>query len=248
MGDNDKWTILLDLDDTLIGTGHLYHVAGLRCAQIISAALGPKSLHPLTLFQRQFEIDAEMVRTSGFAPDRYPRSWVKTYEERAHAVGLTADRKVCAALLRAGSSFTRGPFTPLKGAKEALVALQRDGHSLHLVTAGDRRLQRRKVTKSGLGPLFDSVNVTGTDKRPVMQKIAREASGRVMMVGDSKRSDIAPAIDLGLVAVHVPGDTWPYANAELDRRKYHEIASVRELPALIRALSRKRATRAASAG
>jgi len=246
VGDNAKWTVLLDLDDTLIDTGHLYHLAGLRCAQIISAALGPKSLHPLTLFQRQYEIDSEMVRIAGFAPDRYPRSWVKTYEERARAVGLAADRKVCAALMRAGGAFVRGPFMPFKGAKEALVTLQRDGHSLHLVTAGDKRLQRRKVAKSGLGPLFDSVNVTGTDKKPVMAKIAGDAGGRVVMVGDSKRSDIAPAIELGLVAVHIPGDTWPFAQAELDRRKYHEIASVRELPALMRTLSRKRTARASA--
>jgi FMN phosphatase YigB (HAD superfamily) len=43
-----------------------------------------------------------------------------------------------------------------------------------------------------------------------------------MMVGDSKRSDIAPAIELGITAVHIPGDTWPFAQAELDRRAYHE--------------------------
>jgi putative hydrolase of the HAD superfamily len=238
MGNDAKWTILLDLDDTLIANTHMYHTPSLRCCLLISAALGEKSVHPLELLKTQLEIDIAMVKTHGYGVDRFPRSWVKTYEAVARKSGVAVDRKVSASIMKAASAFTHGPFQPFAGVKEALMDLQRDGHTLHLVTAGDKRLQERKVRSSGLAALFDSVNVTGVDKKAVMAKIARESKGPVMMVGDSTRSDIKPAIELGIVAVHVPSNTWAFAQAEVDPRRYRTITSVRELPALVAKLSR----------
>ncbi|HTM68955.1 MAG TPA: HAD family hydrolase [Candidatus Binatia bacterium] len=242
MSENSKWNILLDLDDTLVPNTHLYHAPSLRCCLLISEALGVKSVHPSDLLQAHLEIDMAMVRTLGYSVERYPTSWVRTYEKMARRMKLPIDRKVCARLLRTAAAFAKGPYVPYEGAKETLMELQRDGHELHLVTAGDKALQERKIRACGLSSLLDSVNITGVDKKPVMAKIARERKDRTMMVGDSLKSDIKPAVELGLTAVHVPSHTWAYANAEVDRRKYRTIRSIDELPALIRALERRRAS------
>lgn len=241
MADNDRWTILLDLDDTLIASTYLYHAASIRCGALITEVLGAESVHPTELFRLHFETDAAMVRSLGYALDRFPKSWVRTYEKLARRAGLSVDRKVSAKLLKMASAFQRGPFLPIEGAKEALMELQREGHGLHLVTAGDKSLQEKKVRLSGFSSLLDSVNVTGIDKKPVMAKISGERRDRVLMVGDSLRGDIKPAVELGIVAVHVPSNTWPFASdVEIDRRRYRTIASVRELPDLVRALERRR--------
>jgi putative hydrolase of the HAD superfamily len=247
VGDNDKWTILIDLDDTLIPNTHLYHLPSLRCSMLISSAMGEKSIHPLEMLKAQLEIDMAMVKSHGYGVDRFPKSWAKTYERLARRAGLPVDRKISAAIIKAAGAFTRGPYVPFPGAKEALMELQRDGHSLHLVTAGDKRLQERKVRSSGLSSLFDSVNVTGVDKKPVMAKIAGDRKERVMMVGDSTRSDVKPALELGIVAVNVPSQTWAFAQADVDRRKFHVISTVAELPGLVRKLMRRprRAARSA---
>ncbi len=247
MGDNDKWTILIDLDDTLIPNTHLYHLPSLRCGMLISSAMGEKSVHPLEMLKAQLEIDMTMVKSHGYGVDRFPKSWVKTYETLARRAGLPVDRKVCEAIRKAAAAFTRGRYVPFDGAKEALMELQRDGHSLHLITAGDKALQEKKVRVSGLSSLFDSVNVTGVDKKPVMAKIVGERKERVMMVGDSTKSDVKPAIELGIVAVHVPSHTWAFAQADVDRRKYLVISSISELPELVRKLMRRprRAARSA---
>lgn len=249
MGDNNRWTILLDLDDTLIASTHLYHAPSIRCGALITAALGERSIHPADLFQMHLEIDMAMVKTHGYGVERYPQSWVRTYEKLARQLKLPVDRKLCAKLLKTAQAFARGPYVPIDGAKEALVELQREGHSLHLITAGDKGLQEKKVKLSGLSALFDSVNVTGPDKKPVMAKITADRKDRTLMAGDSLKSDIKPAIELGILAVHVPSRTWAYANTELDRRRYRTIKAVRDLPALVRSLenrrSRKRAARSA---
>ena len=241
MADNDRWTILLDLDETLISSTYLYHAAGLRCGALITETLGTSSIHPTELFQAQFEIDQALVRSHGFALDRFPKSWARVYEKLARKAGLAVDKKVSAKLMRIAAGFQRGPFVPIEGAKEALMELQREHHGLHLITAGDKGLQEKKVKLSGFSSLLDSVNVTGQDKKPTMAKIAGERRDRVMMVGDSLRGDIKPAMELGIVAVHVPSHTWPYANVELDRRRYRTVASVAELPALVRSLEGRRA-------
>ncbi|HSD12534.1 MAG TPA: HAD family hydrolase, partial [Patescibacteria group bacterium] len=183
----------------------------------------------------------------GYGVDRFPKSWVKTYETLARRAGLPVDRRVCEAVRKTAAAFTRGPYVPFDGAKEALMELQREGHSLHLITAGDKTLQEKKVRVSGLSSLFDSVNVTGVDKKPVMAKIVGEHKERVMMVGDSTKSDVKPAIELGIVAVHVPSHTWAFAQADVDRRKYLVISSISELPALVRKFMRRprRAARSA---
>jgi len=240
VGENNQWTILLDLDDTLIASTHLYHAPSIRCGAIITAALAERSIHPADLFQMHLEIDMAMVKTHGYGLDRYPQSWVRTYEKLSRQVKLPIDRKVCDRLAKAARAFARGPYVPIEGAKEALVELQRQGHSLHLITAGDKGLQEKKVRLSGLSALFDSVNVTGPDKLPAMTKITADRKDRTLMAGDSLRSDIKPAIELGIVAVHVPSRTWAFANQELDRRRYRTIKSVRELPALVRSLEKRR--------
>ncbi len=247
MGDNERWTILIDLDDTLIPNTHLYHLPSLKCALLISSAMGVKSVHPLEMLKAQLEIDMAMVKSHGYGVDRFPKSWVKTYEALARRAGLAVDRKVCEAVRKTAAAFTRGPYVPFDGAKEALVELQRDGHGLHLITAGDKALQEKKVRASGLSSLFDSVNVTGVDKKPVMAKIAGERRDRVMMVGDSTKSDMKPAIELGIVAVHVPSHTWAFAQADVDPKALVVIPSVTELPALVRKLSRRRRRAARSA-
>lgn len=230
--------ICFDLDDTLIPNSFKYHQPIWRCAQLIAKVLGHKSPHPLELLKLHHETDIELVKTHGFGADRFPEGWVRTYECLAGRVGEPADPEVARRLRNMAKRFAFGPFEPFRGVKDVLGELLRAGRALHLITAGDEHLQKRKIAQAKLRPLFTSVHITGLDKKEVMRELAGDHPEDAMMVGDSTKSDILPAIELGMTAVFVPSPTWSFAHTEVDPSKYHKISSVRELPALLRKLSR----------
>ena len=230
--------ICFDLDDTLIPNTFTYNVPKWRCGLIISAALGHKCPPPADLLKLHLETDLQFVAKYGLGVDRFPASWVQTYELLCRRAGSRVDQAVARRLTRAALGFTRGPFRTFPGAKRLLSSLRRDGHALHLVTAGDDRLQAKKILRAGIRPLFDSIAITPMKKGDILAAIIKDRPDLGVMVGDSKKSDIAPAVELGMHAIWMPSQTWAFANAEIDPSKYHEIASLKEWPDLIRRLVR----------
>lgn len=228
--------VCLDLDDTLMPTNFRYHEASWRCGLIITKTLGAKSPRPADVVLLQREIDEELFKTFGFKVERFPRSWVETYARLAKRAGLPVDPDVSKRLFNTAGRFKYGPFRAFLGAKEALRKLSRAGYELHLITAGEDFLQRRKVEQSGLFRYLepDRIHVTTGDKRREMAAIINGCPEAAVMVGDSKRNDIKPAKELGLTTVWIPSETRSREDPRI--LPDHEIASIVELPQLIEKL------------
>lgn len=228
--------VCLDLDDTLMPTNFRYHEASWRCGLIITKTLGAKSPRPADVVLLQREIDEELFKTLGFKVERFPRSWVETYVRLAERVGLPVDPNVNRRLFNTACRFKYGPFRAFLGAKEVLRKLCRAGYELHLITAGEDFLQLRKVEQSGLSRYIepDHIHVTAGDKRKEMTAIIKGCPQTAVMVGDSKRNDIKPANELGLVSVWIPSETRSREDPRITPD--HEIAFIGELPALIERL------------
>jgi hypothetical protein len=100
----------------------------------------------------------------------------------------------------------RHPIELLPHAREAVESLAPDVRLL-LVTKGDLLDQERKLAQSGLGELFDGVEIVSHKTPETYAAIfARHGDGaeRAMMVGNSLRSDVVPAIRAGSWGVFVP--------------------------------------------
>lgn len=100
-------------------------------------------------------------------------------------------------------------------------------------------MQRRKIEDGGLEAFFDGIHVTDMDKKLTLASIVGDRARASVMVGDSKKIDVEPAVELGMTAVWIPSQTWNFAKSDIDQSRYREIASVRELPELIRMLEKK---------
>jgi len=235
--------VAFDLDDTLIDNRHRYTSAKLRCAAIIVEALGGKAPYDPKqlldeLFRRNQRIDTALMEEHGLSPNRFPQSWAMTYREICLEKGIEADAAIEKKVRGTASRFRRGPFRATPEAIEALRQLKADGHELHLITAGEKGLQWRKIRDAGLVAFFeDRIHIVDRDKRPALREIAESDLGNVVMVGDSKRSDLAAALDVGVHAVWVPTHGyWPADDAEVDLKDVSVLASITDLPKLVRQL------------
>ncbi len=110
------------------------------------------------------------------------------------------------------------PATPLPEVRETLHALKHQGWHMAVFTKGELLDQEHKLQRSGLANYFEHVEIT-SDKterefRHLCEQLAIEPQ-EMVMVGNSMKSDITPALAIGARAIHIPFHiTWELEHAE----------------------------------
>lgn len=147
---------------------------------------------------------------------------------------------IIAELLAMGRAMLAEPVDLLPGVRDAIEALAPDA-DIMLITKGDLIDQERKLAASGLGDLFDGVEIVSDKTIETYSHIfARRESRHQMMVGNSLKSDVIPAIEAGGWGVHVPHElTWAYEHATppVTHRRFRQITTLSDLPDLIETLN-----------
>jgi putative hydrolase of the HAD superfamily len=114
--------------------------------------------------------------------------------------------EVIGEILEAGRSMLSHPVETLPHVRETLGVLAPD-FRLIMITKGDLFDQERKLVASGLDELFDAVEIVSDKTSSVYARVfSTHADGaeRAMMVGNSLKSDVVPALAAGAWGVHVP--------------------------------------------
>jgi putative hydrolase of the HAD superfamily len=160
------------------------------------------------------------------------------------AIEVTEDRVPASAIreiIAMGQDMLAHPVELLPHAREAVEALA-GRFRLIVITKGDLLHQEQKIARSGLGDLFDGLEIV-SEKTPATyaSAFARHGTGAEegLMVGNSMRSDILPALAAGAWGAHVPHDlVWAVEHAEPppDAPRFREIADLGALPPLVEAL------------
>jgi len=121
-------------------------------------------------------------------------------------------------LLRLGYSLLQFPTTPLPEVLETLIELERQGRRMVLFTKGELLDQQHKLERSGLARFFEHVEITSDKGEREFTDLCHKldvAPEQLVMVGNSLKSDIAPALAIGCWAVHIPFHvTWELEHAE----------------------------------
>lgn len=145
-------------------------------------------------------------------------------------------------LIAMAKSMLAHPVELLDGAAETVAAVSRSAVLL-VITKGDLHHQERKVARSGLAAHFAHVEIVSEKDPTTYARILerhRLAPENFLMVGNSLRSDILPVLQLGAHAAYVPYPlTWAAEKAEppQDCARFHPLAHLRELPALLARLN-----------
>ena len=104
------------------------------------------------------------------------------------------------------------PCTPLPGVEDTLQQLFRQGHRLVVFTKGELLDQEHKLARSGLQPYFSHTEITSDKSEREFLALCDKlhvAPSEMLMVGNSLKSDIAPALAVGCRAVYIPFHvTW----------------------------------------
>jgi putative hydrolase of the HAD superfamily len=223
-------TIGFDADDTLWQNEQFFRMTQARFAELLSDFAEPDHLS-----ERLIDAERRNLGHYGFGIKGFVLSMIET------AIEVTDERvpaSVIRELIAAGQEMLAHPIELLPEARAAVEALA-DSHRLILITKGDLLDQERKLAQSGLGELFSGVEIV-SNKTPVTyaEIFTREGDGpeRAMMVGNSLRSDVVPAIAVGSWGVYVPHDlTWAYEHDEapVGHARFREIATLGALPGLV---------------
>ena len=223
-------TIGFDADDTLWQNESFFRLTQDRFTDLLSDHAETNHLH-----DRLLAAERRNLGHYGFGIKGFTLSMIET------AIEVTEGRvpaSVIAELLAAGREMLRHPVELLPHARAAVEALTAEFKVL-VITKGDLLDQERKVAQSGLGDLFHGVEIV-SDKTPEVYRriFARHGTGasQAMMVGNSLKSDVLPAIAAGGWGVHVPhGITWALEHAEPPQAepRFHSLPSLETLPDLV---------------
>ncbi len=227
---NKLTTIGFDADDTLWQNEQFFRMTQERFESLLADYAEADHLA-----DRLLAAERRNLGHYGFGIKGFVLSMIET------AIEVTEDRvpgSVIRELIEAGQDMLRHPIELLPHARETVEALA-DGFRLLLITKGDLLDQERKLAQSGLGDLFDGVEIVSDKTAPVYSQIfARHGTGpdAAMMVGNSMKSDVVPAIEAGGWGVYVPHSlTWVLEHHEppLGHPRYRQIETLGALTALV---------------
>lgn len=226
----DITTIGFDADDTLWHNEAFFKLSQERFADLLAAYSDPDHLN-----DRLHEAEVRNIAHYGYGVKGFTLSMIET------AIEIT-DARVPASVIRQlvdmGREMLDHPIDLLHGARAAIEGLAGD-FRLVLITKGDLLHQERKLAQSGLGDHFHGVEIV-SEKTPetYVEAFTRHGAGpaRAMMVGNSMKSDVLPALKAGSWGTFVPHEhEWDFeaADAPTDHHRFHEIADLTHLADLV---------------
>ncbi len=224
----------IDWDDTLAQTLPLFWAAEERISARIAAALG---LAPAAVLARGRELDLETARRLGLVSHSFPEAWITCYHEMCARAGRPPEPHFSQSVWDEAAAVYRAPQPLIPGGDSLLRWLREAGFEVTVWTAGDDHVQRAKIERSGLQPLLDRI-CTVPVKAPDALRAALEGRdpARSFVVGNSRHSDIHPALSLGLFAIHLQGAEWAYDEVHVDREHpdYYAVHHLGEVSDIVR--------------
>lgn len=133
-----------------------------------------------------------------------------------------------------GQELLQKPVTLLEGVKETISSLH-GKYKLVLATKGDLFDQKRKIAASGLQEYFHHIEIMSDKKNDDYRKLIGTLGclpEKLLMIGNSVKSDILPVLELGGYAAYVPYHvTWAYEQheGEIRHRNFIQLDNIKEI-------------------
>ena len=204
---SDKFKVIaFDADDTLWDCqGHFEEVE-----QHLYSLIAPYCENPK---QELFNTESANMEDLGYGCKAFSISIIET---ALRVAGNDVSATQLKELLAHCKQLLHLPATPLPGVVETLEKI--DGYRKVVFTKGELQDQENKLKRSGLLKYFDDVEITSNKTQAEFLALCehqRIHPSELLMIGNSLKSDIAPALAIGAWAIHIPFHvTWQLEHFE----------------------------------
>jgi putative hydrolase of the HAD superfamily len=238
--------VIFDGDDTLWQTQALYEEA----KALFFEAMERLGFNPQSVQDTLAQVDVANVATLRFSKHRFPTSMTEVYKYFCLLHGQPIDPIIIDQVREIGYSvFSRTPIV-MDGALETLRILKHH-YWLCLYTSGDIDVQQQRIASlHNITEHFDALQITERKTHATLCQLIHQHGLEVRQtwsVGNSLRSDIAPAVQLGLHCIWIHGGAWEYDQDECSLEQVWQVHSLPEIPPILAAVDGIPLSRAAPA-
>ncbi|MBQ6808046.1 MAG: HAD family hydrolase [Firmicutes bacterium] len=224
--------IIFDFDDTLVQSYPLFlYYEALFIEELLKMGLGERE--SIRAFLR--ERDIALVTQAGYpAIDCFPRALQETYVHFCEEEGKVPDPHQVEVLFKLGWNVHLDRPQPVPGARELLESLKGKGRLL-VFSQGESDSQLARIRNSGFAEYFSHCCVVPLKTAESFQALLdfyEIDPCSSWMIGNSLKSDINPALAVGLNVIHFDTDDWVFDQEEAAGR-YHRVQKLSEIPEII---------------
>ena len=190
--------IFFDADDTLWENEQFFRDAEAQFAELLSDYTGPEGVQQM-LWRKQ----EENIPLFGYGSKTY---MIGMTDAAMELCGGTLPEKIYLGIKEIIKKLAFHEFQLIDGVEETLQALHQK-YTLVVATKGALTEQLYKYRLSGLEKYFHHWEVMeNKDERNYLELAAKNnlAPEEILMIGNSVKSDIAPVVNIGGIAINTP--------------------------------------------
>lgn len=191
-------TIFFDADDTLWENEQFFRNAEAQFAELLADYTSPEGVQAM-LWQKQ----EDNIPLFGYGSKTY---MIGMTDAAMELCGGHLPEKIYYGLKKIITELAYHEFQIIDGVEETLKALH--GHyRLIVATKGDLTEQMSKYRASGLDKYFHHCEVMeNKDEKNYLELAAKHdlQPEQILMIGNSVKSDIAPVVNIGGIAINTP--------------------------------------------
>ena len=228
--------VLVDFDDTIVETAPRFQNARRRLFELMAAHGFDESACERV---HHHEIDPLMLGQYGLGPRRLVYSFPETYRRLCETHGRAPDDAIVDGLVALAHSVAGTPPL-LAGALDALERLARALPTVVYTQAGDVEYQLGCLREAGVLDVVGAERVrvtdvkTGARLRETLDDLGVQDAARAWMIGNSIRSDVNPALEIGAHAILIEiDDPWHHDEVDPVRTGFPVVRSLSEAAALL---------------
>ena len=233
-----KTLICFDLDDTLIDDNWKFETTFCDCMKTILLALAAHAPTVDEILRMAREMDNQLLdelpKDKKYTPSRLTQAWQTTYKTISERQEIPVKPHIMNMLEGYVLQNFEPPYLVIAGAVDALIHIRNlPNIEMHVATIGDPEIQLRKINYARLNFYFDHVEIVqdSDDKGEYLRQMSEQyGADNVIMIGNSIRSDINPALAIGLKAIYIPRGSWSRFKAEPLNDSFAQVHRIFELP------------------